>query len=710
MEPPQKKSKLQQLLTFKAALPGHSQSALAAFVEVAKEQGLPEKSSSNDQRKAREELLQSCHGGLLGPLIQEAEVTTDAGAKVTMYFANLLVYLASLFQMGGSFHDLIQRKHRANPSSVSKPWQLILYADEVIPGNVLGPAQRKFWAIYASFREMDQFLHHEDLWLTISLERSNFVSHVQGGICQIMSKILETIFANAHVEPLAGFVLKSPHGPGSDVRLHFRWAICLADGGAHKQIWSSKGDSGTKFCILCANIHSGPPTGDNHDIMDHRTTKYSQLVLTTDEDVIQSYRRLDERRATCRTKAEFSQWQQATGWTWNPQALLLNQTLLAKNQVKPVSQFCHDWMHGILQGTAPVVLFQSFQAISEHYNIWEAMGPYIRMWNFPGASKAGHLAGLFDTSKVAKYKSSQKFSCQASDLLGLYPIIRHFLHSVVVSSGICPEACQAFLSQACLIDQVHQGVMYGATTRASLLRAAEESIETFQQANFDVPLMRKWHWLLHLPDILQRHGCLPSTFTSERKHKTISAFATRLQKTAAFEIHLLNQVLATEITTLTQAGLFPDSCQLVKPKKPNKHQLQFLNQFVDCSATEAMVASIARLARGGAIHANDVVVFHQEDGRWDMGQVLFHLELGGDKATLVQRWRPTETQKTKQFAKCSITNEQGFVSMDSLLYPMVYSKTTEREATVPAVPQALKNSASQSATRLYHMHMTFLAL
>ncbi|CAE7620094.1 unnamed protein product, partial [Symbiodinium microadriaticum] len=508
---------------------------------VAKEQGLPEKSSSNDQRKARDELLHSCHGGPLGPLIQEAEVATDDGGKVTMYFANLLVYLASLFHMGGSFHDLLQRKHRAKPSSVSKPWQLILYSDEVIPGNVLGPAQRKLWAIYASFKEFDQFLHHEDLWLTISLER---------------------------------------------------------------------------------------------------------------------------------TRAEFNRWQQATGWTWNAHALLLNQTLLAKNQVKPVSQFCHDWMHGILQGTAPVVLFHTFQAISQHYNIWEAMGPYMAMWDFPGATKAGHLPGLFDPSKVAKYKSNHKFNCQASDLLGIYPVVRHFLHSVVEPSGACPKPCQAFLSQACLLDQVHQGVMHGATTRASLLEAAEDSIQSFQQANFDVGLIRKWHWSLHLPDFLQRHGCLLSTFTSERKHKTISAFATRLQKTSAFEIHLMSQVLAMEITHLTEAGLFPDSCQLVKPKKPTKQQLQFLNQFVDCSASEAKVASIARLARGGAIHAKDVVVFHQEDGRWDLGQVLFHLELGSHKATLVQRWRPTETEKTKQFAKCSITNEQGFVAMDSILYPL----------------------------------------
>ena len=137
-----------------------------------------------------------------------------------------------------------------------------------------------------------------------------------------------------------------------------------------------------------------------------------------------------------------------------------------------------------------------------------------------------------------------------------------------------------------------------------------------------------------------------------------------------------------EITHLTEAGLFPDSCQLVKPKKPTKQQLQFLNQFVDCSASEAKVASIARLARGGAIHAKDVVVFHQEDGRWDLGQVLFHLELGSHKATLVQRWRPTETEKTKQFAKCAITYEQGFVAMDSILYPLVYSKTTDSQATV----------------------------
>ena len=217
-----------------------------------------------------------------------------------------------------------------------------------------------------------------------------------------------------------------------------------------------------------------------------------------------------------------------------------------------------------------------------------------------------------------------------------------------------------------------------ATTRASLLAAAENAIQSFQEADFGVPLMKKWHWLLHMPDFLQKHGNLPSTFTTERKHKTISAFATRLQKT-----HLMKQIVAMEVTTLREPGLFPDTCQLVEPKKPSKKQLQVLQNFVHAPGSDTMVASSARLARGGVIHSHDVVVFHHGDGSWQIGQVCFHLDLAGQKAALVQRWSPSEVHKMAHYAKCSINNEHGFVPIDSIQYPLLYSKDTEQEATVP---------------------------
>ena len=60
------------------------------------------------------------------------------------------------------------------------------------------------------------------------------------------------------------------------------------------------------------------------------------------------------------------------------------------------------------------------------------------------------------------------------------------------------------------------------------------------------------------------HGTLPSTVTTQQKHKTIGKLATNLQKTTAFESHLMQQVMAMEIITLKEPGLFPDSCQLVR--------------------------------------------------------------------------------------------------------------------------------------------------
>ena len=70
-KPKTKKAKLAELLQFSSNLPKHSQNALAAILEKAKKSGIPDLHSSNQQREARLQLLDSCHGGALGPLIQD---------------------------------------------------------------------------------------------------------------------------------------------------------------------------------------------------------------------------------------------------------------------------------------------------------------------------------------------------------------------------------------------------------------------------------------------------------------------------------------------------------------------------------------------------------------------------------------------------------------------------------------------------------------
>ena len=191
-----REAKLAKLQQFKANLPSHTQAALHAMVEEAKNTGLPELSRQGDQVAARRQMLDSCHEGHLGPLIQTASLVQEDGQKVKMFFCHPLVYLASLFARGGSFTKLIQEMHAIQPSRADQPWDLCLYADEIIPGHVLG-------------RDDGVSTPASSSSSTISAMRN----HGYQGHCAF-------------------------HLP-----MTLQLSMVLADGAAHKQIWGSKGDA-----------------------------------------------------------------------------------------------------------------------------------------------------------------------------------------------------------------------------------------------------------------------------------------------------------------------------------------------------------------------------------------------------------------------------------------------------------------------------------
>ncbi len=56
--------------------------------------------------------------------------------------------------LSNSFSKFIGQVAAARPPTIDKPWRLILYTDEVLPGNQLGyKSARKFWAVYWSILE-----------------------------------------------------------------------------------------------------------------------------------------------------------------------------------------------------------------------------------------------------------------------------------------------------------------------------------------------------------------------------------------------------------------------------------------------------------------------------------------------------------------------------------------------------------------------------
>lgn len=233
--------------------------------------------------------------------------------------------------------------------------------------------------------------------------------------------------------------MKSPAG---DVTIFLDFKMMLCDGAAHKQVWSSKGNSGQNFCLMCPNVRSQPPRQDqDQEEVYTQPLKYCDLQLVQDEELVGSYQRMAARHGTC-SKQDFATWQVATGIPYSKHALLLNGQLLEAQVLRPISQFCHDWMHGVLQGTAPIVLFHTLEAISACMDIYNFLETYFQKFQFPKAWKASHVHSLFTKKRVEKFKKANKLSCLASEILAILPIVRHLIHVVLEPQHFCTEACQ----------------------------------------------------------------------------------------------------------------------------------------------------------------------------------------------------------------------------------------------------------------------------
>ena len=225
---------------------------------------------------------------------------------------------------------------------------------------------------------------------------------------------------------------------------------------------------------------------------------------------------------------------------------MLNQPLLDKGVIRPATQFCHDWMHGVLQGTAPCVLHHLFTSLAAGgFDCYAFFEKYFQCWQNPRGWKANYFHQLFEKKNMEKSKNARKFTCTAAECLGIFPIVRHCMCTIIQPQGLCVAAVNAFLAMSEVIDQCHGGVQWKATTRQSLLSAVEKANASFLAAWPEETMIKKWHWHLHLPDALSRFSTLPSCFTAERKHKSISALATKLTRTTSYEKHLLQQVLSS---------------------------------------------------------------------------------------------------------------------------------------------------------------------
>ena len=258
MAAPHKKSRadvLLQLDSFRRKMPHVSQSALSVILREVQRGGMPDAIDRRSMHAARE--MKADTATPQGPLHVWRDVPPVDPAKPPqpLRIAHPLAMLWYAYAVCQPFASYLDTVHRARPSTVDRPWNLILYCDEVHPGDQIGGKKaRKLQAVYFSLLEFGcAALSHEDLWFTTVSTRSIKVNLMAGGMAAVFSVIMNEIFIAGGVQE-AGIVLN--RDGCAPVRIYMKLGGFIQDGAAHKCTFHCKGESGTKLCVLRRNIFS----------------------------------------------------------------------------------------------------------------------------------------------------------------------------------------------------------------------------------------------------------------------------------------------------------------------------------------------------------------------------------------------------------------------------------------------------------------------
>ena len=672
-------SKLKRLNAFRRTLPHCSASALAAIIAAVQEHGVPDGGGNRKRyRDARNAHLteQTPHG----PVIQRIEMIDKQNNTTHMCVAHPVAYLWKATKECEPFRLFLRATLLKNPPNPDKPWNIVLYSDEVTPGNPLATLnQRKFQAVYWSFLEFGtNALSHEEAWLCLSTEYSIHVNEYSAGLSQAISEMI-LLFFNETGTHIGRTGVLLPIGDDG-VRV---WAVMraiLQDGGAHKATFHSRGDGANKFCLLCSNefTHESEIIGeDGSNLLTCRTITRSQLELSTGKNLRKNARYIARRADGAIPPGEFTQLQQALGLTHHAHSLLLN----AKLDVifDPVDAYVHDPMHGLFSdGVCNIVLYLLLESCIQKGkpHIYEAWSAYIAPWRFPARLGTHHMDALFTEARKDKHRNAKHIKCQASDMMSLMFVAGLFVHHVIMKLDIDMRSeCAAFVALVDVIELVLLSAKVNVTPDA-LLVAIEKFLKLFVEAwGYDY-MIPKFHWMLHYADILRRMCMLLMCFCLERKHRTPKRFATDITNPPKRSSEsLLMEVVSTHLIQLCDTSAFNFEVGLVKGSPPSKATQRLLkNELgIDCDLLDVQCGHIMRFSPLATCSTGDVVLFRLNN-TIHAGTAHLHVLVEAAPVSLLSVYSLTKQDKQSGYSVWTPTGESQLIESCDILDVVMYTK------------------------------------
>ena len=492
-----------------------SSSALGRVLGVlqnSNDDGASDKAIANSvERKTRDE-----YKNLLLRLCTTVAVPKIDGSKLRVPVAKLAPLVNYYANRSAFFARLMRQAMQRRPG---QPLRMILYHDEVVPGQVLAPDnRRKTVMFYASFLEFQQALRCKSMWMTIALVRDDDVQKVCGGLSAVVRALLAAMCLPANSQLT---------GPGELLQFSNEVYILqvnvnnlLADEAALKGEFSTKGASGMKPCMKCLNVVSKASGASRVDsfFVDIAEDNYRKFIPLTCNDAWYAVDELEAKSSEL-TRDEFEKLQTHLGFTYNPHGLLASRDLRLYAQPRMAR---YDYMHVYLSnGIAGWEMGLCWGALKEHV---KAKGGRLQDNSLEAYAMAGWKwprQCRMSKAQVASAMSGGRFGDasfkgMASEVLAVFPMLLHFVNEFADTLGKELESIRAL--GMVLMELQAIKFCQGIPDTSRLLDLQAQHLRSFVAAYGPEYVRPKHHFAFHLKKQIDDDGMLLDCFPLEAKH------------------------------------------------------------------------------------------------------------------------------------------------------------------------------------------------
>ena len=503
-----------------------------------------------------------------------------------------------------------------------------LYLDEVVPGNIIAPDnRRRSWCVYFAWLPHVK-LRMELLWMPLAILRTDLVEQFPDGLPQVLTIILR------HSLPFfRGIVVTDQLVITSKLYL-------LGDEDALKKSLCHKGASGLRPCIRCSNCISKGSSVEGYPSIEH--DQFDDFFDATDAEVLEILNHLCHVERSS-TKAKLQEAEKLSGWKRNASVFVLDHDLAA---ILQPSRFVYDAMHILWgNGIANEEIGLFWQAATRHGVTTADLLAFLAT-NWTPASKQSLALKTLASSKLLKSDGSDyRGSCSETlELLVLLTFFAQEMLAEVEDLRLNLESLKA-LASVCLktLDaKVHPSEVVG-------LRALQAQHLRCFKACYGTDLCRpKHHYGCHLEPQTRLSGCMMDTFPTERKHKVFKhTLAPRISRLEKFERSILARWIENDLQAFQKAKIL--ACELQQPFRQQPFEGFTFGRRVQY--------------QHNLYTTNDLLMFKEQD-QYTACMVVLCFSTGSELGLIVQRMQAQSTQHESLWLHSTWTLLDEMVVMD----------------------------------------------